>query len=185
MMFLNIITQCSRPENLFKISASINIPRKNYRWIVVFDSETISEDVMKMVPDNCEFFANKNPKSIVGNAQRNYALDMVTEGHVYFNDDDTLIHPYLWKNVYDLDKNDFISFMQLTKNGKMRFLGNEVGYERTDSHNFIVDSKIIGDKRWVLDRYQADGIFAGECYKESKSFLYLPLTLSIYNMLKQ
>lgn len=183
MMFLNIITPCSRPENLFRISSSINIPRENYRWIVVFDAEQITNT--KLIPDNCEYFVHKDPKSIVGNAQRNYALDMITEGHVYFNDDDTLIHPYLWKNVNDLDNHDFISFMQLTKNGKIRLLGNQVGFEKTDSHNFIVDSKIIKDKRWVLDRYQADGIFAGECYKDSKSPLYLPLTLSIYNMLKQ
>lgn len=184
MMFLNIITPCSRPQNLKQISQSINIPRENYRWIVVFDSETISEEVLKMIPDNCEYFTTKDSKSIVGNAQRNYAIDMVIDGHIYFNDDDTLIHPYLWKNICDLEKHDFISFMQLFKNGKMRLLGNEVGFERTDSHNFIVDSKIVGNKRWVLDKYQADGIFAGECYKESKSFLYLPLTLSIYNMLK-
>ena len=184
MMFLNIITPCSRPQNLKIISQYINIPKENYRWIVVFDSETISEEVRKMVPDNCEFFAHKDTKSTVGNAQRNYAIDMVTDGHIYFNDDDTLIHPYLWKNINDLDKHDFISFMQLSKNGKIRLIGEEIGFEKTDSHNFIVDSKIVGNKRWVLDKYQADGIFAGECYKESKTPLYIPLTLSIYNMLK-
>lgn len=29
-MFLNIITPCTRPENLHKISESINIPKENY-----------------------------------------------------------------------------------------------------------------------------------------------------------
>jgi len=42
-MFLNIITPSCRPENLHKISKSINIPRENYRWIVVFDLEEIPD----------------------------------------------------------------------------------------------------------------------------------------------
>ena len=37
-MYLNIITPCIHIENLVEISKSINIPRENYRWIVVFDS---------------------------------------------------------------------------------------------------------------------------------------------------
>ena len=36
-MFLNIITPCSRPENLRIISESINIQKENYRWIFVYD----------------------------------------------------------------------------------------------------------------------------------------------------
>ena len=72
-MFLNIITPCSRPQNLETISKSINIPRENYRWIVVFDLEEVPENI----PENCEAYAIKDTKSTSGNAQRNYALDLV------------------------------------------------------------------------------------------------------------
>jgi hypothetical protein len=181
-MFLNIITPCSRPENLIDISKSINIPRENYRWIVVCDSEELPDK--KFIPDNCEIYTHKNPLSIVGNSQRNYAIDLVEKGHIYFNDDDTIIHPFLWKNIFDLGEYDLISFMQLFIDGKLRLLGNTVGYEKTDSHNFIVDYKLVGNKRWVMDRYQADGIFAGECFKECKKFFYIPLGLSVYNLLR-
>ncbi len=34
-MFLNIITPCSRPDNLNEVSKSINIPPEHYRWIVL------------------------------------------------------------------------------------------------------------------------------------------------------
>ena len=85
-MFINIITPCSRPENLKVISESINIPKQNYRWIVVFDGFTYEEED---IPNNCEAYSIKDSNSIYGNAQRNFGIDLVTEGYLYFNDDDT------------------------------------------------------------------------------------------------
>ena len=69
-MFLNIITPCSRPQNLDVISKSINIPRDQYRWIVVFDLLEAPDNI----PDNCEFYNIKDAKSTSGNAQRNLVL---------------------------------------------------------------------------------------------------------------
>ena len=90
-MFLNIITPCSRPHNLQKIYESINIPKENYRWIIVFDAKDIPDNI-----PNCEPYAIKVENSIVGNGQRNYALNLIKTGWIYFNDDDTTIHPKLW-----------------------------------------------------------------------------------------
>jgi hypothetical protein len=171
-MFLNIITPCSRPENLKIISESIP---KDCRWIVVFDGIEIPE-----TPSNCEAYCIKDNNSIYGNAQRNYALDLVTEGHVYFNDDDTIIHPELWDEIKDKDE-DFISFKQSNKDGTLRLEGNEIIPNFIDSHNFITS---VIDTRWIVDRYDADGIFAMECYKNAKQTLYIPKVLSIYNSLK-
>jgi len=177
MMYLNIITPCTRPENLKVISESINIPKENYRWIVVFDGLQIPE-----VPNNCEAYSFKDINSVYGNAQRNYALDLITDGHVYFNDDDTTIHPELWDNIKDKD-NDFISFKQSNKDGSLRLEGMEILPNFIDSHNFIVSAKCI-NTRWVLDRYDADAYFAMECYKNAKQSLYIPNILSVYNYLK-
>ena len=52
MKLLNIITPCSRPENLHIISQSINIPKDNYRWIVIYDG--ISLPSADLIPENCE-----------------------------------------------------------------------------------------------------------------------------------
>ena len=68
-MFLNIITPCSRPKNLYLIAESINIPKENYRWIVVFDADEIPDEI----PDICEPYTVKVIGSISGNAQRNLA----------------------------------------------------------------------------------------------------------------
>jgi hypothetical protein len=177
-MFLNIITPCSRPHLLHAVAESINIPKENYRWIVVFDSETIPTDIPE-----CEAYCIKDVNSVCGNAQRNLAIDLVTEGWMYFNDDDTTMHPELWDNIKDLDE-DFISFKQEDANGNPRLEGNVISIGRIDSHNFIVSRECIGDSKFYISRYDADGLFANECYKKTNNKIYIPKPLSIYNSLK-
>lgn len=178
-MFLNIITPCSRLQNLDVISKSINIPRDQYRWIVVFDAIEVPENV----PENCEAYAIKDANSMSGNAQRNFALDLVTDGHIYFNDDDTIMQPNLWEEIKDL-KEDFISFKQVDKDGSLRLEGKDISVGTIDSHNFVVSKECMGDARWVLNRYDADGVFARECYEKAKTILYISEVLSVYNSLK-
>jgi hypothetical protein len=177
-MLLNIVTPCSRPENLEIISKSINIPEDHYRWIVVFDFFEVPDNI----PNNCEAYAVKDSASISGNAQRNFALDLITEGHVYFNDDDTIIQPTLWDEIKETDA-DFISFKQSNQDRSLRLEGVSVSIGNIDSHNFITSVKCI-NTRWVLDRYDADAVFAMECYKNAKDILYIPKILSVYNSLK-
>jgi len=179
-MFLNIITPCSRPENLDVISKSINIPRDQYRWIVVFDLLDKPENI----PDNCEFYNIKDVKSTSGNAQRNFALDLVTHGHIYFNDDDTEMHPDLWDSIKNESDEDFISFKQANKDGTIRLEGTNISVGNIDSHNFIVSAECVGNTRWVLNRYDADGVFARECFEKAKTILYISKILSVYNSLK-
>ena len=182
-MFLNIITPCSRPENLMKISESIklSIPKENYRWLVVCDSEELPDK--DLIPDNCEIYNYQNESSTYGNGQRNYAIDMVKEGYLYFNDDDTEVHPQLWENVKDLTQ-DFISFIQLQTDGSTRLLSNSVVLGNIDSHNFIVSNKIVVDSRWIIDYYAADGVFAVECYNKTDNTIWLDRALSVYNTLR-
>lgn len=180
-MYINIITPCSRPQHLHKISESINIPKENYRWIVVFDSNELPEK--DLIPENCEVYLHTNKKSIVGNSQRNFALDLVERGHVYFNDDDTILHKDLWESVKDLD-DDFIHFKQSWKNGLLRMNNDVVKVQKIDSHNFIVSKSAIGEIRWRESIYEADGYFAVECYENSKTKKKVDKVLSTYNSLR-
>lgn len=177
-MFLNIITPCSRPENLDVVSKSINIPKENYRWIVVFDSETIPENIPE-----CEAYCIKDVNSVAGFGQRNLALELITEGWVYLQDDDTVMHPELWDNIKDLD-NDFISFDQVWKSGVHRLYGNIVKLSYVDSHNFIVHTSLISDEKFVINRRDADGVFAENCYNRAKNKHYINKVLSVYNSLQ-
>lgn len=178
-MFINIITPCVRKENLKHISQSISIPTDRYKWYVVFDSENIPDGI----PDNCIPYAVKVDGSTSGNGQRNHALDLITSGYVYFNDDDTIIHPDFWEAVKDCTE-DFISFKQVNKDGSLRLHGNNVSRNHIDSHNFLLTRDLIGDVRWVIHEYSADGIFAEECYKKASTKLYIPKVLSTYNSLR-
>jgi hypothetical protein len=178
-MFINIITPCSRPQNLEIISKSINIPREQYRWIVVFDLLDKPENI----PDNCEWYAIKDANSTSGNAQRNFALDLITHGYIYFNDDDTTIHPDLWENIKNLN-NDFISFKQAWPSGELRLDGKNITLNNIDSHNFVMDYSLLGNTRWILNRYDADGVFANECWLKSGNYKYIDKVLSIYNSLR-
>lgn len=180
MMFLNIITPCTRPNNLFEIAKSINIPPEQYRWIVVFDAYEIPSDV----PKECEPYAVKIEGSVFGNGQRNYGIDLVEKGHVYFNDDDTTIHPELWDNIKHLDDKYFISFSQVNKDGGFRLKGNIIANGYIDSHNFILSKECIGDRRWQLDKYEADGLFAQACHRKALNWEVIPKVLSVYNSLK-
>lgn len=181
-MFLNIITPCSRPENLKAIEKSINIPKKNYRWIVVFDRDEIPTDIY--LPKNAEYYCYRQWNSCVGHAQRNYALQLVEKGHVYFNDDDTVIHNELWKNIEYCDEMDFISFQQANKDGSLRIEGNHISIGCIDSHNFIVISKIARKNTFQVNLYYGDGCFAIDCYEESRKIMYIPKVLSVYNSLR-
>lgn len=178
-MFLNIITPCSRLKNLEIISKNINIPRDQYRWIIVFDALEIPRNI----PENCEAYACKNIDSRLGNAQRNFALELINKGHVYMNDDDTLIHFDLWDNIKNLN-NDFIMFNQSYSNGESRLIGGEVRISKIDSHNFIASRDLIGDTKWFIEKYDADGYFAIECYSRCKSPIVINKSLSIYNQLR-
>jgi len=177
-MFLNIITPCSRPHLLHSIAESINIPKENYRWIVVFDSDTIPDGIPE-----CEAYCIKNSGSVCGNSQRNLAIDLVTEGYLYFNDDDTIMHPELWNNIKDLT-NDFIHFDQEEKDGSIRLKQSSVRLSYIDSHNFIVHTTVVGNERFVINRRDADGVFAENCYNKSKTSNYIPKVLSTYNALR-
>jgi hypothetical protein len=182
-MFLNIVTPCCRPENLHTIANTINIPEKNYRWIIVFDMDNFPD--LKYIPKKCEYYLHRNENSVAGHSQRNFALDLIKEGHVYQNDDDTAIHPELWENIKDLTNKDFISFAQMDGDLKcVRLIGNEIKLNKIDNHNFIVSRELIGNIKFKIDRYDADGLFAMDCIKNSKKTIYIPKILSIYNWLK-
>jgi hypothetical protein len=120
---------------------------------------------------------------VCGNAQRNLAISLVTEGYIYFNDDDTEMHQDLWENIKDLD-NDFISFNQNWKSGTHRLSGDIIKLSYVDSHNFIVHTSVVQEERFVLSRRDADGVFAENCYNKAKNKHYINKMLSVYNSLQ-
>ena len=79
---------------------------------------------------------------------------------------------------------DFISFKQNDKYGNLRLLGDSIEIGKIDSHNFLVSKNVAGESKFIIDKYDADGYFAIECYKKSKNIHYIDKILSVYNSLR-
>lgn len=185
--FINIVTPSCRPENLFALAESINIPKRMYRWIVVIDGE--KPEVLPKFPANAEVYYHKNTSSKSGNSQRNYALSLIMSGngnqfeeYIYFLDDDTVMHPDLYESVKDLN-NDFIHFNQVQPDGSFR-IGGQVKLNKVDSGNCLVKKSLVGTSRWRLDLYNADGVFLESVFRKATTPIYLDKALSIYNALR-
>jgi hypothetical protein len=141
-----------------------------------------------LIPKNCEIYSHRNPNSVAGHSQRNYAIELINDGHIYMNDDDTTIHKELWGNIKSLE-HDFISFSQETKQGKLRLVGDNINVSNIDSHNFIVSRRLIADDRWIVDKYDSDGYFANKMFSkldtnENFSKIFIPKIMSTYNSLR-
>ena len=183
-MFLNIITPCSRPENLHKIAESINIPTSNYKWIVVHDADKLPNINL---PDNATHIAQKVEHSVAGHGQRNIGFEQIDYGRnnwIYFNDDDTTIHPNLWDSICELDQHDFLHFYQDDKDHNIRLCNDDVEVCRIDSHNFLFKTELLGSSRFIIGDYCADGHFATEIYQKAQNPLYIQKVLSTYNSLR-
>lgn len=180
-MLINIVTPCSRIQNLQAISESINIPKGSYKWFIVFDSDTIP-DIEKGI--DASFYAVKNGDSISGNSQRNAAIDLINDGYVLFLDDDTILHQDLWEEVNKCEE-DIISWMQCLPNGRHRLNSGIYEVGCIDSGSFMVKREIIGDLRWDIGKYDADGYFAKSVARNTKSQRRIDKYLSYYNFLRQ
>ncbi len=181
---LHIITPCCRPENLKQIAESINIPRASYKWWVVMDA-TPEETDTTLVPETANLIFHKNKKSVAGHAQRNFALELIKDGYVYFLDDDTLMHPDLYKAIAILpEENDFIHFDQAHPDGTKR-IGGTVEVNHIDTGSAVASRELIGYNRFRTDLYNADGFFWKAVSRNAKRPKYINQTLSIYNKLEK
>ena len=179
-MLINLVTPCSRPENLAAIAKSINIPPENYRWIVVFDAPTLPDIEL---PNNAELYAHQQDESISGNAQRNYALALINDGYVMMLDDDTTLHSDLWSSVKGYTS-DIICWKQDNKDGTHRVDAGKFALNHIDSGSFMVKRPVIGDTQWSVAVYGADGLYAVEVFTKSTSQQSVDKYLSTYNYLR-
>lgn len=198
-MLLNIITPCTRLRNLPEVKSSIeeackNIPLKIV-WYIVVDSNKIKKNIplsIKSTPQiKIRHFYESVKWSVFGNGQRNFALDKIKEGFVYFLDDDNRLHPDLVKVLYEKFKKfgqeiglicqQSLYTMKYKRNRK-RIRKVKFEKERIDTAQFVADISLIGDSRWVLKEYAADGTFILEVFnKNPKKFIILDKVLSYYN----
>jgi hypothetical protein len=129
-----------------------------------------------------------DPESSSGNAQRNYALDFIKDEdcYVYFLDDDNSIHNDLYKLIANLEDNKMYTFGQKRNESVFPYIdilrGDKVNIYRIDTGMLLIDNGLIGNIRWKIDKYSADGYFIKECFlKNHDKWIYVDEVLSYYN----
>lgn len=205
MQTINIITPVSRPENLLKMYDNIfkDTAIFDVIWWICLD---IGKNFTIEQNDQWTFFTNRikskcntsllfeiNKNSIVGNHQRNRTLDRIYEGWCMFLDDDNLIHPnFYWEFTRDLINysprfKGYIYSQDRTADLGVVLNPTQigVGLNKTDSSQFILDRKLIGDIRWQEDLYEGDGKFIEDVYKNNEHYFHLSgRILSLRNALR-
>lgn len=175
---LTIITPSYRINNLLQIKKSICFEYID-AWIIVYDGSKIQ--------DNPHLFENQENgkikeyvykgEGISGNPQRNYALTKIENPNtlLYYLDDDNCIHPNLYELLNIIDDNKIYTFNQHN-----RIKGNNISIGRIDTAMFIVPYSLCKDKRWIIDKYEADGYYIVDCYNKDKH-IYVDNDLCYYN----
>jgi hypothetical protein len=192
---LNIITPCHRRENLKDIYNSIPFDH-NVKWYICYDSSNNKpkDKLFDGHPHITETdFDGSGIGSISGNGQRNFLIDKISEGYVYFLDDDNLLHPELletlildhggpWLYTFDQEVPDEISGVR--NNGIRKGAG--VIKHRIDTAQFCIHRSLIQDIRWDLEKYDADFFFLENIYlNHYDKHVYASKVLSYYNKLRR
>ena len=187
---ITIITPSIRPENLEKIKNSINFEYIN-EWIIVYDGNKIINNPYLFKNENkISEYLHKNKKSIVGNSQRNFALENIKNKntYLYFLDDDNIIHPELY-NLFDcLEDNKIYTFNQKRPENifpyKKELKGDKIEIFHIDTAMFLIDYNLCQNIKWYIDKYNADGFYIKECYDKNKDkWVFINNILSYYNIL--
>lgn len=186
-MLINIITACSRPSYYIKAlqeNIKQTLIKSEARWYIIFDNRKIRTP--KFIPE-CYHHAFVEG-DISGAPQKNYALDIIKEGWVYILDDDNLLNLNFEKILLRRIKSKAtgIVFDQMS-NGKVRLAANpkKVGPAEIDCAQFILKREAIGDVRFEVNKYDSDGWFFREIYKNNKNnILFSNEPLTNYNALR-
>ncbi len=161
---LHIVTPVSRPWNLAALDESLRrgIRRTPYAWWVVFDVARTTIPPRPIWCDAAYWGPGDGRTGAVGYPQRNWALDRIDDGWVYFLDDDNLIHPDMervWEESLQAHPDaDWFVFRQVRRDGTTYLPPHcppRVG--RIDVGQGIMKRERIGRMRFPADRYDADG----------------------------
>ena len=178
---LYIITPVSRfqlKEELMKIARSMHWECVT-QWILVYDTSRQHDLEPQFAGDTkvVELYFHAENGAILGNMQRNKALTKVTQGLVYFLDDDNIMHPHFWDilpNIYEGKMTTFDQ-MRMEDDPPQILNGSEVAVNHIDTGMMVIDRALIGDTQWHPSAGNADGYFAAAVVaKHADKHKYIP-----------
>ena len=177
---INIITRCTRFDNLMEISNSISHDVGDVGidiiWYVIFDTK-FSKSIDIKIPESISKvsilkFISSEPGSYAYDSI-NKCLDEIKEGWVYILDDDNILHDKFKERISALirlyPKKNGIIFSQDVSGRDFSGLDirradiDNIKVGKIDVSQFILRRDLIGDFRFVCG-YTGDGIFIEEIY---------------------
>jgi len=176
-MLLNIITPNIRSIYLTAAYNSIKpfVKDDNIRWYIVNDFQ---HNFLKQKDreNNEEFYREWLKESWVsvyyhedhcwGHPQRNFALDLITDGWVLFLDDDNIMHSEFYPEFAHFMDNpdlDAMIFKLANANGIIEAKPENIGVGTIDIVQYVLKRSYIGDNR-LSPPYCADGLFIHNLY---------------------
>lgn len=186
---LTIITACTRYENLPALARSIEPGRGLFAvtWRVVFDGAKVKH---RDVPGAVTGVVSHSGSGW-GNYQKNFALDNIADGWVYFLDDDNIIHPDFFpamhRAIYETDASGF-AFPQIGGAGAptKHACPEHMRPDHIDMAQVMMARELIGASRFALGAYNADGRLIEEVYNRVPcAWAFLDKSLCFYNYLRQ
>lgn len=198
-MKINIITRCTRVNNLPELKSSIfkrNKPKNTeIEWHIVFDTlilKDIDADILNQLDDpNTHFHFRKGDGW--GLSQLNDLIHSL-QGWIYHLDDDNIIHPDFYTELAKATKDSKIKGVIFSQqvDGK-DFTGlkvrqasdKNVKVRHIDLAQWIIHSDLHVDYSYGTG-YTADGEFIEDLYKKSKKqFKIVDKVLCYYNFLEK
>lgn len=185
---LNIITRCTRPQNLTTIKKSINT---DCRWYIIFDTDCVpnidTNLLSELSHDKTNFIFDKSSQNMYGYDMLNRLIDKIPEDdHIYILDDDTILHPD-FKEI-ELDK-DIIVFDQYV--GGKDFSNLQVReavpmnmqVKKVDIGQIIFTKKVFTP---FAPSYFSDGYFIQHLFSTRRDqFFFINKVYSFYNHIEK
>lgn len=164
-MKLHVLTAVTRPRNLNRILGSLRAwGDADFIWHIRFDEEQ---------------------QHVGGQAVKNAMLDSISDGWVWFLDDDTIAHPAFYARVREAS--GFASAVvvdQLRADGRILTASPQnVQVNEIDIGQAVIRRDRIGSHR-IPEEYAGDGYFL-EVVLDRPNTVFLNETLSFHNRLER
>jgi len=200
MIKLNIITRCTRPDQLKSIKDSIfRTILFDIKWWIVFDTRVVKDidadflSNLQLLGGEALYFRGEDGD--FGHTLLSKTIDRITDGFIYFLDDDNLMHENFYDRIYKeiKDNPEKRGFIFSQKIGGRDWTGLDIReakpentrVQHIDMAQFLLSRDLIGHVRFVPGDYKADGYFIEKIYNENKNdFYFISEPLCYYNWLK-
>lgn len=178
---LDILTPCSRPENLEKMMQTIQFHLIR-TWYVIYDTRRFPFKKRFNHPQIVEMECKS--EGTVGHQIRNMGLELICDGLLYFLDDDNVVHPSFWNVAETFQENKIYTFDLIHQDGTI-LTGDRPVVKCIDTAQYVFDIRLVENLRFDASLYTADGVFIQTlCETHRDKWEYVRKIGCFYNRLK-